>query len=483
MTYYNELFSTDGQARPHYAGVVHHWKSLPPKERRALHVRSKRLFAGDYAQDPLPRLLTQEEFQFLSRGVEQRARAILAFLRDYCTKGSRWNRVMPADTLHSMIARHHMGNLLRKVNPDQLAFPYGPDIIRDRAGRWRVVEDSAGIIGGIGDLVQGQKILYKLMPGLHEMLPRPNDPEKFFTILAQYFTQKAAQNNGIPLLYLRPYKDESDQETRRLAQIFAKFGIDSTTSSNQLRKIEIREGKEAGIFLKKSGTIQRIGALIFHAGPEQLDNRAIRIQMTKLRDPKNSAYQNEIVRALIRAPSLGTALVNGHAWTNFSPGVQFVNDKIFGLFVDSMIHRFLKETPLLASIPAKSVAIRTQHREWRVDRSILTNLRCNKDRYVIKKVNEDGGSGVWIGKKESMSSLNTIIEKMHYRPKEFIVQEFEHLSVLDNRIVDLRIHAHVDSERIIMSNTPWGRANWINGNGKVNIGSKGFASPVVALPN
>ena len=111
---------------------------IPPKDRRALHVRSKRLFAGDYAQDPLPRLLTQDEFQFLSRGVEQRARAILAFLRDYCVKGSRWNRIMPASTLHTMIARHHMGNLLRKINPDQLRFPTAPisSVTRLAAGAW-----------------------------------------------------------------------------------------------------------------------------------------------------------------------------------------------------------------------------------------------------------------------------------------------------------------------------------------------------------
>ncbi len=66
-------------------------------------------------------------------------------------------------------------------------------------------------------------------------------------------------------------------------------------------------------------------------------------------------------------------------------------------------------------------------------------------------------------------------------PEKYIVQEFEHLSVLDNRIVDLRIHAHVDCEEIIVSNTPWGRANWMHGNGKVNIGSGGFASPVLVV--
>ena len=75
--------------------------------------------------------------------------------------------------------------------------------------------------------------------------------------------------------------------------------------------------------------------------------------------------------------------------------------------------------------------------------------------------------------------MEKLIEELRRTPEQFIVQEFQHLSVLDTRIVDLRLHAHVDSEQIIVSNTPWGRANWLHGNGKVNIGSEGFTSPVV----
>ncbi|MDZ4677736.1 MAG: hypothetical protein SGI74_09525 [Oligoflexia bacterium] len=55
------------------------------------------------------------------------------------------------------------------------------------------------------------------------------------------------------------------------------------------------------------------------------------------------------------------------------------------------------------------------------------------------------------------------------------------MSVLENRIVDLRIHAHVDHREIIISNNPWGRANWLDHNGKVNLGSNGFTSPVVVM--
>ena len=219
------------------------------------------------------------------------------------------------------------------------------------------------------------------------------------------------------------------------------------------------------------------------AGPEQLEQNLLRINFNQLKKGKNGKYPNVLIKAFINeitSPSLRSALINGQAWTNFSPGTQFINDKIFGLFVDKMIRYLLKETPILSSIPAKSIATRTKG-QWQLNNSIIKDLRKNKDDYVVKRVDQDCGTGVWIGQKESKASLNTIIEKMSYEPEKFIVQNFEHLSVLDNKIVDLRLHAHVDSEQIIVSNTPWGRAKGIRGNGKVNIGCNGVTSPVVVM--
>ncbi len=487
MPYFNEIYSKDGQVRPHYANIIEHWKSISTREKNILRIRSKKLFSGDYKQDPLPRILTHDEFQYISYGVRQRGRAIMAFLRDYCTKGTNWSQVMPNSILNMIIERHHDENILKTTHPDRLAFPYGPDIIRDSFGRWRVVEDSAGIVGGIGDLVQSQKILYRQVPAFRKIFSNvsggTNDPLEFFASLAKYFSKKAEQNNGIPLLYMRPYGVESDQETSRLAQAFAKYGIASTTSSNNYRKLEIKNDKDTGIYLRTNRTNQRVGALILHAGPDQFQGRILRLKFARLRRCNKSnatILMDEVIREL-SAPSLKTALVDGHAWTNFSPGVQFINDKLFGLYVDKMICHFLKETPLLSNIPAKPVAICDRKGVWKLDSGIVRDLRRNKENYVVKRVDQDCGTGVWIGQKETKKSLEKLIENLRHEPTKFIIQEFEHLSVLDNKIVDLRLHAHVDSEQIIVSNTPWGRAKGIRGNGKVNIGSNGITSPVVVM--
>ncbi len=478
VAYYDEIFSPDGKVREHYSGVYEAWKAIPARERQALHRRSVRMFSGDYAQDSLPRVLTQTEFQLLQRGVEQRGRAILAFLRDYCLKGNRWARVMPASILKSVIERHDTRSSLLNVEPDALAFPYGPDLIRDVRGTWRVVEDSAGMLGGAGDLAQGRKIFSRLMPDLADRLGVANDPLNFFADLADHFLMKASDKKGIPVLYLRSYSDEPDQETRRLAQIFEELGVVVTTASSRSKKI-VTDPK--GVFLLSGGRRQRVGALICHASPEQLDAGPMSKEWDRIRRFKGRALSNQRVTIFLQklaAPTLRRALIAGSAWTNFSPGVGFVNDKVFGLYVDAMIRFFLKEDPILASIPAKILAARIRGGGWKLDHGALRKLRRNRSRYVVKQADEDGGGGVWIGGKESRNSMDSLIPRIRAEPEKFIIQEFELLSVMEKRIVDLRIHAHVDSERIIVSNTPWGRANWVRGDGKVNLSANGFTSPV-----
>ncbi len=135
-----------------------------------------------------------------------------------------------------------------------------------------------------------------------------------------------------------------------------------------------------------------------------------------------------------------SSLIHLKAHTNFSPGTQFINDKAIGLLVDSMIQFYLKQTPILKSIPARSLAFRDHLGKWRPDRRLMTHISRKKNRFVIKHVDKDGGRGVLIGIKSTQKELAELMSIVSFQPELYIAQEFEHLSVLEDRIVDLRIH-------------------------------------------
>jgi hypothetical protein len=314
-----------------------------------------------------------------------------------------------------------------------------------------------------------------LFPKFRDSLTQINEPAWFFQELVAHYFKQATLNDGIPLLYLRDYRLEFDQETRRLAATFKKLGIEVTTPSDGTKKIVFEKGHP---YLKSPGSKQKIGYLILHASPEQIEAQSFFVLLEQLKDRKLNLKN---VMSSYNTSLLTKCLLQGKVRTNFSPGVQFVNDKIFGLYIDSMIRKYLVEEPILKTIPAQGFSVKQTGGEWKIDKKLIDLLQREKSQYVIKKVDEDGGAGVWIGQKESKNSLDKLIQKIQVQPEKYIIQNFEHLSVLENCIVDLRIHAHVDYEQVIVSNTPWGRANWLSSDGKVNISTKGFASPVVVL--
>lgn len=483
--WFNEIHDSNGNIRAHYKNLYNHWQSVPAKKRKRLHVHSKKLFSGDYCLDPLPRIITGPEFATLQKGVRQRAEAIREFLVDFYGGGKRWEKVIPPDTLKTIINRHHEKIILGKLNPRSIAFPFGPDIIRDQNGKWRVIEDSAGFLGGIGDLIASREIMFKLMPRYQNVLGPSNDPKEFFIQLASHFHKRAEQKGGIPLLYLDSFSNEGDHETQRLGQIFDSIGVEVCTPEHKTKNLLLEND---GVFLQKGNKKRRVGYLALYAGPEQTDSRCFSLGIKTILGKeikKMGSSELSRIRQFIqhlKGLSIQSSILKNQLHTNFSPGVQFINDKMFGLFVDSMIRLYLKKDPILESIPAQSFAFRGQRKRWRLDRTLLKNVMRRKDQYVIKLVDEDGGSGVWIGQKHTRKGFEKLTDSIRNAPEKYIFQEFEHLSVLENRIVDLRIHSQVDCEKIIVSNNPWGRANWIHNDGKVNLGSNGFTSPVVIVP-
>jgi uncharacterized circularly permuted ATP-grasp superfamily protein len=480
--WFNEVHDDEGNVRTHYKASYAVWQSLPGPKRKILLRQSKKLYLGDYSQDLLPRIITRSEFFFLRQGVEQRARAIREFLHDYYARGRKWTRIIPPRTLNAIIGRNHEESVLGRLDPKTIAFQFGPDIIRDSQGNWKIVEDSTGTIGGVGDLVQGRDILFKLIPSFRKLFKDSNNPKEFYLELAEHFQRKAKEHGGIALTYIAPQKYRGDHEPQRLGEVFESAGIAWTSPDDKTKCLII---DETGVHLQTPRKKTRVGYLIFYSAPETMDLSqsawALNFLCRQKRAKGTPAYTHacQQLSQALKGNTIRAALLKKCVLSNFSPGVQFVNDKMFGLFVDRLIRSYLKEEPILRSIPTHSLAFRNQVGEWSVDKKILKHLIQRKDQFVLKRVDEDGGSGVWIGNKLSQKEFEKQIVFIKKEPEKYVFQEFQHLSVLENRIVDLRIHAHVDRENILISNTPWGRANWIEDDGKVNLSSNGFSSPVV----
>ncbi len=557
--FYNEIVDSNGFVRAEYYTAEQLWKAQTEEQRKLFLDESKAAFNGDNMLDSMPRIFTAPEYDnVLKKGIEQRAAAIQAFLRDYYSGKNQYikGEVIPEQTLNRIVARHSEQEYKGIINPDLISFMYGPDIIRDFSGQFRVVEDNPGFIGGLGDLKLAQEHMLSQKPELLQQADY-RSAEDFYQKLAERYKLRAKKKKGIAVIYMIP--PFVDNEDKRIKELFNSQGIEVVTpfTNNQLqigtRGVYLTR-KDDPTYKEKVGMVALNGEL-YWLDPSQKQNRDklvvttaknllqgfehsfkiiedIRKELRKAKPDRkiidelikelpyvintnNDLFseltgvrklivsQNPLIsqmraelqsfntntqklESIIRelgyghwitqtlykarmAKNLTKHFLQGNVDINTSPGLDFIGDKEFYLYVENMIRFYLKEEPIIKNIRTGTFLTK----DGRLNRQKLEKVLRDKDKYVIKKVDGRGGDAVWVGPKTNAETLEEVRAMIIAEPEKFIEQDFTPLSRLHNNIVDVRVITDVGPDSIFVTDTPWGRGLPSDGDGKVNISREG----------
>lgn len=522
-TYYDEVFDAQGNVRPHYRGVFEIYSKMSNAEKKRFLRATKKDFRGDNALDPLPRLIPKSEFEELRKGVEQRGTALRMFLQDYYGGGKSWEKVIPPATLGRILARNGEQGFYGIVRPDQIAFPYGPDIIRTASGSWAVIEDNPGFIGGPGDLKMALDTLFRNKPEYKDAIRVQNDPMDYYREQVRRARQRAIPKDGKIVLYMTP--PYADNEDVRLRKIYQELGVEVITPHTK-SKLEVTS---KGVFVKASdpasnASPERVGFMIVNGEHKWLDSthplardavaaaeadfllqekttgKRLRAQLQEIArpDPATGRRNTQAIEAVLKdhgedvwireiraanLPGLNEAILQGKVATNYSPGLDFIGDKEFYTYVDDLVRHYLKEEPVVTNLATQRFMKPDASGVLKVDEELMDRL-FKKGEYknnVIKIVDGRGGDGVYIGPKLKKSDIPDLIRKIRERPEAFIAQSFTPLSRVEDRIVDQRMVTIIDPMGAYVARTPWGRGVPATGDGKVNLSKKGreFAILVV----
>lgn len=512
---YDEIYDSSGKIRSQYLDFYQRFQDLSAQEREDYLKTSRTAFEGDNALAPLPRVLTGAEYdQILKPGVEQRAKALRAFLQDhYSGKRSYVSAgVVPADVLRRIISRGYELGYDKLVSPDQIWFLYGPDIIRDEAGKFRVIEDNPGFIGGTGDLRLAYQESLKLYNQNAKTAPY-RSPEEFYKALALKYHAEAAKYGGKAVVYMIP--PYADKEDLRLQKIFRDYGLETLTSrTNRRLKIEsngevsIQNIKDSSQPREKVGFVAMIGehswmdpshpqtklklavseieAHLEAGGLEPKLEGQMRAMLEKIGQQPESVRMMDIHNLLNRSvhkngiPAMTAQTPEAHGLLNsiltrkvgssYAPGVDFIGDKEFYVFVEDLIRFYLKEEPILLNIATERFA---DPKAGGLNEVLFQRIFSNLSKYVIKKVDGRGGDAVWVGPKIKAEEVPALRERIIKDPSLYIVQAFTPLSRMNDLIVDMRVITDVSPNSILVAETPWGRGLPVNGNGKVNLSDQG----------
>lgn len=528
--HYDELYHPDGEIRPHYRGIVEVAREISPTRVRRIERETRRDFHKDNMLNPVPRILVSTEFDhYLRPGVEQRGRALREFLLDFHRSGGEPRLVregrMPREVLDRVVARNLESGLVGSVR--EITFFYGPDVVRDPRGVFRVVEDNTGFLGGFGDLRMALESLERHVPEYNERLGRrvaERDPMEFYRQLAQRYTARA-QGGRVVMLQIPPYADFED---RRVMRLMREAGIEVVTPHTRAR-LQI-DAQGAWLLPADGGRRERVGFLAIngeHWWMDMHDARMWPVAMTEYakltedevrsklrrlgedrltrwereflavmseRDPRTGFPQLDRLEAALRGmndwqtlsewkaksyPGLLDAILSGRVASNYSPGTNFVNDKEFYLYMEEVVRTYLAEEPILRNIRTEDAGERVGDRI--VPRTeFLNSVSRDKDRWVIKVVDGRGGSGIYVGAKISQAEFDRGLDEARREPWRYKIQEYTPLSVMGSQIVDLRIHSDVPPRgRVMVSDVPWGRSLPLQGDGKVNLSAQGRETTVI----
>jgi glutamate---cysteine ligase / carboxylate-amine ligase len=390
----DEAFASGSFSRPLYRDIFAAVERIGPlelnerlSERDRWSRASGMTFAvgGDHRSFPvdlLPRVIGAHEWEQLTLGLAQRARALEMFLRDVYADGEVVSDgVVPAAMVYDSPGWRNEALSLPKGSVR--AAVLGFDLVRDDIGTWRVLEDNARVPSGVGYALAIREMIDAVMPDL----PRPSGLLPAHTA---------------PGLLRRALCFGTTVADPVLALL-----SDGATSSAWFEHRLLAQ--RAGLLLVQPGELAASGGVITVQG-RRVDVLYLRldVELADLLDPAGRPIGAAIVEAAARG---AVRLAN-------APGNGVADDKAMYCYVPDLIAYYLSERPLLEAVPTY------QCRDPHECVSVLDRV----GELVTKPVDGFGGGGVLIGPHATPAELAGRREEIRAEPSRWIGQEVVRLS-------------------------------------------------------
>jgi uncharacterized circularly permuted ATP-grasp superfamily protein len=339
----------------------------------------------------LPRPIAGSDWTKLERGLQQRLRALGAFLDDvYGEQKLLAQNPVLAELVHGAAGYRPA---LRGIAPPGGVRIHisGIDLIRDPAGAWRVLEDNLRTPSGVSYVVENRLISKRLFPRLFDAA-RVHRVDHYPTRLAD--TLRSVSPNG-------------DGETNAVVLTPGPYNSAYFEHSFLARTMGLELVQAPDLYVDQDKVYCRTTR-----GPRRVHVIYRRTDEAFL-DPDAFRPDSVLgVRGLMRAYAAGNvALAN-------APGNGVADDKAVYAFVPEMIKFYLGEEPTLDQVPTY-VCLKEDDRAY-----VLEHLH----ELVVKAVDEAGGYGMLMGPQSTAEQRDEFRARIIAEPRKYIAQHRVELS-------------------------------------------------------
>ncbi|MDR0248801.1 MAG: circularly permuted type 2 ATP-grasp protein [Oscillospiraceae bacterium] len=344
--------------------------------------------------DPIPRVITAEEFGYLAKGLVQRVTALNCFLGDiYSEAKIIKDGVVPEEFVY--ISTGYLPECAGIAPPKGIySHISGIDLVQSKDGKWYILEDNLRVPSGASYPLIARELCRIANPDAFSQ-NYVTDNRDYSDLLND--TMNHVNRGGLNVILTPGRYNAAYFEHSYLAE---RTGAPLVTASQLMVDNKV-------VYMKDYlGGAARVGAVYRRISDEYLD------PMTFCRD------------SLIGVPHIADAYRSGNVAIINAPGNGVADDKGVYYFVPKMIEYYLGQTPLLENAP-------TYLPYYESDMKYTLE---NIGKLVIKDVSEAGGYGVVFGSNLPPEKLVELKELIKREPRRFISQEvvdFIDLDILD----------------------------------------------------
>lgn len=370
--------------------------------------------------DIVPRIISSREWTHLSRGIEQRVRAINAFLHDIYHR----QEIIRAGRLPERMIAKNAAFLPQMIGVRPAGGVYthivGIDLVRTGPGEFYVLEDNARTPSGVSYMLENRETMLQMFPELfsqNRVLPVSNYPKMLGRSLAACAPMVTTGAPTVAVLTPGIY-NSAYYEHSFLAD---KMGVE-LVEGHDLRVIDGR------VAMRTTQGYKPIDVLYRRVDDDYLD-------------PLNFNPDSQL-----GVPGVMDVYKSGGITIANAPGTGIADDKAIYSYMPEIVEFYTGEKPILQNVPT-----------WRCnDPDSLAYVSDNLTQLVVKEVHGSGGYGMLIGPTASKKDIETFRVKLKKRPENYIAQPTLSLSTvpvftragLAPRHVDLRPFVLVSPDRI-----------------------------------
>ena len=423
---FDEMRQADGSIRPAYRDYVTWLDEQDPALMRRKSREAEQFFrrtgitfnvyGDDDAEerlipfDMVPRIITGTEWRRLSRGIEQRVRALNAFMHDLYHR----QEILRSGRIPLSLFKSNVAWLPQMVGftPPGGVYTHivGIDLVRTGPNEFMVLEDNARTPSGVSYMLENRETMMAMFPELFAKIhvqSVSDYPRRLAKSLAACAPDAASDKPVVAVLTPGIYNSAYYEHAFLADQMGAEL-----VEGSDLRVVDGR------VQMRTTAGFQPIDVLYRRVDDDFLDPLTFNPQ------------------SMLGVPGIMDVYRSGGITIANAPGTGIADDKAIYSFMPEIVEFYTGEKPLLPNVPT-----------WRcADADSLAYVLDNIADLVVKEVHGSGGYGMLIGPTSSSREIARFKDKLKARPDNYIAQPTLALSTvpiftkagLAPRHVDLR---------------------------------------------